>query len=98
MREKGDFMYNIDRVTGLDSVVVKVTWRSCNSKTYSNSLYVVHLNNKESNLVYHGLFSNDISYSNWVRHRNNICCSKIKKFFRKYNKEIFVSAEVIDFI
>lgn len=84
-------------ITGLGSVAVKVTWRSHNTKTYYNSLYIVHLNDKESNLVYHGLFSDDINYTNWARHRNNICCSKIKKYFKKYNENIFVSAEVIDF-
>lgn len=88
-------MNNIKLVTNSTCAVVKVVTRNRKNNFIEENMYFIELSEKERDIMTHALFS--LGAVEWVRHRDNIFCSKIRKDAKKTLPKYYaiVSVEVL---
>lgn len=91
-------MNNIKLITNSTCAVVKVVTRNRKNNFIDEDRYFIELSEKEKNIMTHALFS--LKSGEWLRHRNNIFCSKIRKDLNKtWSKDYaIISVEVISLL
>ena len=91
-------MNNIKLITNSTCAVVKVVTRNRKTNFIDEDRYFIELSEKEGDIITHALLS--LEASEWIRHRDNIFCSKIRKDAKKTLPKYYaiVSVEVIGLV